>query len=439
MGSAGRRVALVLDTTDSPNWGCRATTLALAGLIEATGHEVVGTVTSGALDVGPTTRRLGQVARGAGTLLSSPAPASLLAGPAPAPAAQGSGRFAAVQRQVDRLDDHRAPVPTRADELEDGAAAVWESHWFAPHRRTIETADVVVINGEGAIYGTERKGYLALTIAHLARRAGKPVALVNQTVELSDPGMRSLAAVVLPEVDALTFREPRSVRECRELLGDIEPRLVPDAAFSYAASSGPAWWEWASRPDAMSVYPDRLPRLEEGYVCVGGSSAFLRGGAGSIDPTASLRRIVTGLQAEAPVVLTASDPVDERLLRPLARELGCGFVGAALPVPQAIDLVANAAVYVTGRWHPSIFASLGGTPVVGISGNSFKVEAFQELIGAGRPTFAAAGLAGAEDDVVAAAVAAVAEGQDLRDRIRARADELRPQVSGHVDLLAARP
>lgn len=429
------RVALVLDTTDSSNWGCRATTLALADLITGAGHEIVGTVPCGALDVGPTTRRLGQVARGIGTVLSSPAPASLVAGTVPAPPGQGSGRFAAVQRRVDRIDERRAPVPTRAADLEAGARAVWESGWFAPHRATIEAADAVVINGEGAVYGTERKGHLALTIAHLCRHVARtPVALVNQTVELSDPGMRSLAEVVLPEVDALTLREPRSVREVEPIVG-AAARLVPDAAFSYRAASGPAWWEWASRPDAMSVYPDRLPRLEEGYACVGGSSAFLRGGAGSLDPTAPLRRIVSALRAELPVVLTASDPVDERLLRPLAAELGLGFVGSALPIPQAIDLVANAAVYVTGRWHPGIFAALGGTPVVGISGNSFKVEALQELVGAGGPTFPATGLAGAEDDVVAAAVAAVAEGTALRDRIRARADELRDQVPAHVDLL----
>jgi len=433
------RVALVLDTTDSANWGCRATTLALADLVTGAGHEIVGTVVCGALDVGPATRRLGQVARGVGTVLSSPTPTSLVAGPAPTPAGQGSGRFAALQRQVDRIDERRAPVPTRAEELADGAAAVWDSAWFAPHRATIEAADAVVINGEGAVYGTERKGHLALTIAHLcATVARRPVAMVNQTVELTDPGMRSLAAAVLPEVDDLTFREPRSVRECAPLLDD-EPRVVPDAAFSYRAASGPGWWAWASRPDVMSVYPDRLPRLEEGYACVGGSSAFLRGGPGSIDPTAALRRIVEALQAEVPVVLTASDPVDERLLRPLASQLGCGFVGTALPVPQAIDLVANASVYVTGRWHPSIFAALGGTPVVGISGNSSKVEAYQELIGAGQPTFSASALDHATDEVVAAARRAIAAGPELRDRIRARADELRELVPGHVDLLARLP
>lgn len=433
------RVALVLDTTDSSNWGCRATTLALADLVTDAGHEIVGTVLCGPLDIGPATRRLGQVARGVGAALRPSAPAGLLNGPPTAPAGSGTGRFAAVQRQVGRIDDRRAPVPQRAEDLEAGATAVWESAWFAPHRRTIEAADAVVINGEGAIYGTERKGHLVLVIAHLcATVARRPVALVNATVELTDPGMRSLAAVVLPELDALTLREPRSVRECAALL-DGEPRLVPDAAFSHRAATGADWWAWASRPDVMSVYPDRLPRLEEGYVCIGGSSAFLRADAGAIDPTAPLRRIVTGLRRHAPVVLTASDPVDERLLRPLAHELGCGFVGSALPVPQAVDLVANAAAYVTGRWHPGIFAALGGTPVVGISGNSAKVEALQELVGAGGPTFPAGGLAGREDEVVEAAVAAVAAGAPLRDRIRARADELRTQVPAHVDLLRPRP
>jgi polysaccharide pyruvyl transferase WcaK-like protein len=35
-------------------------------------------------------------------------------------------------------------------------------------------------------------------------------------------------------------------------------------------------------------------------------------------------------------------------------------------------------VYLGGRWHPSIFALLGGTPLVNFNGNTFKIQAIKQ-------------------------------------------------------------
>ena len=50
------------------------------------------------------------------------------------------------------------------------------------------------------------------------------------------------------------------------------------------------------------------------------------------------------------------------------------------PIISAGKILANAAAYVSGRYHPAILASLGGTPCVFMSSNSHKTKSLQGLL-----------------------------------------------------------
>ena len=50
------------------------------------------------------------------------------------------------------------------------------------------------------------------------------------------------------------------------------------------------------------------------------------------------------------------------------------------PIISAGKILANADAYISGRYHPAILASLGGTPCIFMSSNSHKTKSLQELL-----------------------------------------------------------
>ncbi|HMJ74850.1 MAG TPA: polysaccharide pyruvyl transferase family protein, partial [Iamia sp.] len=437
------RVALVFDTTSlAGNWGCRATSIALADLVTESGALLDSAIPALDIEVGPVTRRLGRVARAArGAGRGAPPSSQLVTASTDrsgSSLAGSGGRFVALGRLAERADRRKLPTPDGAADLEGCVDAMLASDFLRPHLDRLAAADVVVVNGEGTVYGGQAKGRRLLALTHLAKhRLGRRVAYVNQTLDLADERDREVADAVLPGLDDVSFREPLSAEAWGRAVPGGGAAFVPDAAFRLEPIDDDAFWPGARRSDTYSVWPDRVPGLRPGYVCVGGSSSLLRPGA-TADPTAGYRRLCRRLlDAGHPVLLTSSDPVDEQFLRPLARELGLGHLGCATPVPQAVDVLAHAGAVITGRWHPSIFASLGGTPVVSLGANSFKTEGFQRLIGTKVPVEPADLGGGAVEAVLGHLEDLVDRGDALRAEIAARARELREQTPGLVRVLDA--
>ena len=50
------------------------------------------------------------------------------------------------------------------------------------------------------------------------------------------------------------------------------------------------------------------------------------------------------------------------------------------PILAAAKILSNARVYVSGRYHPAIMASLGVTPCIFMGSNSHKTLSLQELM-----------------------------------------------------------
>jgi len=326
-------------------------------------------------------------------------------------------------------------VPLRADGLDAAADAMLAGDVLEDELAALREAEVVVVNGEGGLYGTRREARLMLLLAYVARqRLGLPTALVNHTADLRAPALRAMAERVYPLLDDVTFREPASEEACRPFASG---RVVPDAAFSYQPAAASAWRPLARRPDHHSVWPDRATLDPDApYVCLGGSALFVRSQAAGRDPRPGLRALIAALRARVgPVVLTASDVPDEAVFRPLARELGLPLIGLATPVPQAVDVLGNAALYLGGRWHPAIFALRGGTPVLPLSTNSHKLEGLMAMVGLDADPADAFGLEATADALAARAAALVADGDALRARLREATATMAERVHEHAQVV----
>ena len=70
----------------------------------------------------------------------------------------------------------------------------------------------------------------------------------------------------------------------------------------------------------------------------------------------------------------------DRFLEKVAKETKSPFIPVKTNILFGLSILANAKVFISGRWHPSIMASLNGTPCIFLSGNSHKCLAVQHML-----------------------------------------------------------
>jgi polysaccharide pyruvyl transferase WcaK-like protein len=79
------------------------------------------------------------------------------------------------------------------------------------------------------------------------------------------------------------------------------------------------------------------------------------------------------------VYLTENDAPDSFLQR-VARDKGVGIVPADAPILMCGSVLAHARLFISGRYHPSIFASLGGTPCIFLASHAHKMGSLSRVL-----------------------------------------------------------
>jgi len=262
------------------------------------------------------------------------------------------------------------------------------SRWIA----AVERADGVIINGEGSMIFTapsrlEQRFHLA--VMRLAYELQVPFTYVNALVADPAHGSRNpdsfaATAELLPHAQAVTTRDPWSYEFVRRNLGAVDVSYVPDAVFSWYGRVGPGSGAAPlTRPEYLMPFherPDWLGRWDFGspYVCVGGSSEAAKNPERA---TVAYRSLLAGLQQLGyPIVVTVSC-LGDTFLEKLAHEFDLPLVPARTNVLAAAEILANAELVVTGRYHPAILSGLGGVPCVLLGADSHKTTSVQEMLG----------------------------------------------------------
>lgn len=388
-------VLLAGDTAHRSNWGCRATTAGLRALIESCDARIDYTM----------------------DMIQWPA---YLGESADARIADGT---------PDDLERFAEMLAARPD---------------APAAQALRRCDVVVLNGEGAFLNFTAAGRRLLALAFAARTVfDKPCILVNQTADLRDPRFLALAERVYPLLDDVLFRERISLRESgaiRDVRG-LPQGFAADAIHILKPGSEQAWRETARRPGAFAAYPDVVLPLDlmVPYIVLGGSARFRFQPRGDHDSLADYVGLARALSRRMPVVIVAIEHQEEAYLRAAAEETGCGFVGPGLSVPQAVDLVGHAALYVGGRWHTALKALMGGGPVVMLETNSrYKTRGLLDLFGLDQPEIDFYEAGSALPAILDEVDAALGRGEAERRRIRDISDRMATSARDNVRFLAGR-
>jgi len=274
-----------------------------------------------------------------------------------------------------------APTPAAASDLT--SRSFYES--FRDNHpaitNSITGADIVVVNGEGTLHGLGRRARNLLYMVAISKHFhGKPTYLVNHSFFPTDYRSQNDAeAFAFYQscarcLDGVAVRESRS----RAIYQDMGIKSVQafDMLPLFAKSYGVMRDDAAGDKNAVVLGlgvgwpPDRaesLARVVKTVIPAERSVALLNGAPVREPP-----------QEEAYPPLMAA--VDDRIRTVFeGGRKACGSMESEARI--WLNTIANAGLLITGRYHHAVAAFAFGTPVIGITSNTDKIESSSDLLG----------------------------------------------------------
>jgi Polysaccharide pyruvyl transferase len=290
-------------------------------------------------------------------------------------------------------------------------------------------ADLLVLDGDGDIIFSNpprRQTLFLLAMIELGVRLKKPVFLVNSMISdcpLTGRNQTTLAAAkrLFTQCEAVALRDPESLAYVQKEIPQAKSCLIPDSLFTWF----PLYQDDSSYPPQNGDFVMPHPEIDEywgrldfsrSYICIGGGAL-----AGSQPDRAvqSYSRLIDEIaQLGYQICLTENDSSDCFLQR-IAKEKGLGIMPMNAPILMCGAVLAHARLFISGRYHPSIFASLGGTPCIFLASHAHKMGSLPQILGYDAPRqFNAFPDDSEVAEIVSTAGQYLEQGQALRDRIK---------------------
>lgn len=306
--------------------------------------------------------------------------------------------------------------------------------------------DALVVNGEGSfIFSTPswiwRDAIVESVLMYWALKMGKKVYYLNGMLS-DDPNSKhnddtiKYVKNIFNSCQAVCVREYKSVEYAKKYFPNIKLKVFPDALFT--------WYDLVNDNHVVNNGRYYIPHSAEcdenysildfsrPYICVSGSSAIIKACNGNIE--IAIMRYCNLIQkikerVDFQVFLVIVDDGDE-FLNEVAKMTNTPIIPMDMPLVAAAKILANSRVYISGRYHPAIMASLGGTPCVFMSSNSHKTESIQELLE--YDTVEEFNLLPDDNECTKIVEAAIRKMNDpkLRKKIKQRSEYLSIQASG---------
>jgi polysaccharide pyruvyl transferase WcaK-like protein len=251
-------------------------------------------------------------------------------------------------------------------------------------------ADMLVVDGDGdIIFSTppRRVALFLLAMIELGIRLKKPVFLVNSMISdcpLTGRNKTTLATAkrLLEQCRAVALRDPESLEYVQKEMPSANANLIPDSLFAwqdlYATDTSypPLNGDFLLPHPEKQEYWGKLD-FSEPYICIGGGALAASQPDRSIACYGPLVEALTELGYR--VCLTQNDLPDS-FLEQVARNKNVGIIPVDAPILMCGAVLAHARLFISGRYHPSIFASLGGTPCIFLSSHAHKMGSLSRVL-----------------------------------------------------------
>lgn len=268
-------------------------------------------------------------------------------------------------------------VPARFEDYAEFVQMILEGKTWRYERALLEWADIVVVNSEGNIvHGTDKNGYYrvggryVLFMEFLAKSIfHKPCYVVNHTVDPQNRDITKIISNIYPLLDGIYVREKKSLVILNEI-GVHNAGYVPDALWSYDFNND----EEVKRPEGLTEFDFQKP-----YICLGDSSGICNQYSHvKWDVVLVYTSLIETLKKEVcpNIIFVDGYNGENDEINAVIRKNEIQTVNLnTCNYHELYYVLSRAKIFISGRWHASIIALLGHTPVLLWGSDSHKTEA----------------------------------------------------------------
>jgi len=230
----------------------------------------------------------------------------------------------------------------------------------------IKKADFIMLYGSGASDNVSHYLPSFLLEIYLAKKLGKKVATINQTVHLDKPLAQRLLKTIYLLMDFNSVREPSSEKHLIDIGLPRETILLTcDGAFGIQKKA----------LDISEVINSE--QIENGYIAV-----LIRGDR-KVDEKLwqnVIKKLEEKYHKEI-VFLHTCKAHDEKVFQIIRKGNHLRSTKEYYDYPVVIELLKRASVLITDRYHAVIFSLMAGTPIAPLKTVSHKIDGLVELTG----------------------------------------------------------
>lgn len=251
-------------------------------------------------------------------------------------------------------------------------------------------ADLIVIHGEGDVVFTtppRREALFLLGMAELGLRLNKKVVFANGLISDCPTSGRNIetlafARKTLSRCNGVIVRDYESFEYVRREIPEAVRSLIPDSLFTWFPQIDKFGAEVPTNGDFIISFPENRNNLgklnfSKPYICIGGSALA----AQNQDKSAEyFSRLLARVRDLGYAVYLTENCGGDSFLQTVADREGVGIVPVYTSVFMSAAILANARLFISGRYHPTILASLGGTPCIFLGSSAHKMHSLQKLL-----------------------------------------------------------
>lgn len=253
---------------------------------------------------------------------------------------------------------------------------------------SLKKTKAIVINGEGSmIFATPKRLELGthLALIKIAKLFGKKTYYINSVASactktgINKTTLSEVREIIQNYCDFFIVRDPLSYNFAQKNISK-KVKYIPDALFT--------WMKYLDvglqKPligDLILPFPDSTFDygkfdFNQQYILISDSSLNNTYDNKTIQAYIKLVNKVKLLGKKVYLIQTSGF----HLLNEVAQATGLQYIPATANLLMLFSILANADLFISGRFHPSILAMLGGTPCVFMNSNCHKTLALQVMM-----------------------------------------------------------